>query len=474
MPLFVKYIQAFGRFQRNAQLYLVSNALSGVSAGILLVLYNLYLVSLGYKTDFIGLVLFAITLGAGCAIFPAGLCVDRFGGKVILILTTLGFGAVGAGQILFRQPLPLLVSGFVAGIITAFFLVVNAPYLTNNSTPEERPQLFSLNIVVQLGTTVLGEVLGGAMPQWLRMVAWLMAPLPSQLQWLLATQSGTRSYQLALLSAGVIALPSLVPLFFLRDERHVREPRDRQCVNAQGKHKRVGATLAVSLSSLAHRVGETVQRLNMQGYRPSSFLKRTEGPPYTFFRAIVANPFSALLLAWILVGLGAGLFIPYFNVYFVQQLKASPALFGIIDGGANGINALFTLVAPLIALRLGKINTVALTRLISLPLLLIIGFTSVLPLAALLYLLRQGAMDMSNGIFQVYSMEAVPEQRRGVANSSYQAAMQVSWAVTTPLGGFLIAHVGYAPVFIGGATLYLLAIVLLWMRFRGQEDTNVA
>ena len=457
MPLFVKYIQAFGRFQRNAQLYLVSNALSGVSAGILLVLYNLYLVSLGYKTDFIGLVLFAITLGAGCAIFPAGLCVDRFGGKVILILTTLGFGAVGAGQILFRQPLPLLASGFVAGIITAFFLVVNAPYLTNNSTPEERPQLFSLNIVVQLGTTVLGEVLGGAMPQWLRMVAWLMAPLPSQLQWLLATQSGTRSYQLALLSAGVIALPSLVPLFFLHDERDVREPRD---------HQRVRETLAVSLSSLAHRVGETVQRLNVQGDR--------KGLPYTFFRAIVANPFSALLLAWILVGLGAGLFIPYFNVYFVQQLKASPALFGIIDGGANGVNALFTLVAPLIALRLGKINTVALTRLISLPLLLIIGFTSVLPLAALLYLLRQGAMDMSNGIFQVYSMEAVPEQRRGVANSSYQAAMQVSWAATTPLGGFLIARVGYAPVFIGGATLYLLAIVLLWMRFRGQEDTNVA
>ena len=32
-------------------------------------------------------------------------------------------------------------------------------------------------------------------------------------------------------------------------------------------------------------------------------------------------------------------------------------------------------------------------------------------------------------------------QRRGVANSSYQAAMQVSWAVTTPLGGLLIAHV---------------------------------
>ncbi len=190
-------------------------------------------------------------------------------------------------------------------------------------------------------------------------------------------------------------------------------------------------------------------------------------------RVMIASPFFALLLAWILVGLGAGLFIPYFNVYFVQHLGASSALFGLIDGGANGINALLTLVAPLLALRFGKINTVVYTRLLSIPLLLIFGFTSVLPLAALLYLFRQGAMDMSNGVFQVYSMEAVPVQRRGVANSGYQSAMQVSWAVTTPLGGLLIAHVGYTPVFIAGAVLYLAAVVLLLVRFGGTDKTPV-
>ncbi len=437
MLLFSAYIRTFGRFQRNAQLYLISNTLSGVSAGILLVLYNLYLVSLGYKTDFIGLVLFAATIGAGLAIFPAGICIDRIGGKIVLIVTTLLFGVVGAAQILFRQPFPLLASGFIAGIITAFYLVVNAPYLTANSTPEERSHLFSLNIVVQLGTMVLGEVLGGALPQELRSVSWLMAPLPPQIQWLLAVTSNVRSYQLALLSAGLIAVPSLIPLFLLGDDRplfHVLR------VRGEGGRAKAGSY--------------------MHWWRG-----RAKAGPY--IRALIATPFFALLLAWILVGLGAGLFIPYFNVYFVQHLGASPALFGLIDGGANGINALLTLAAPLVAMRLGKINTVVFTRLISIPLLLIIGFTSVLPLAALIYLFRQGTMDMSMGVFQVYSMEAVPEQRRGVANSSYQAAMQVSWAATTPLGGLLIVHVGYAPVFVGGAVLYLLAIALLWIRFRG-------
>ncbi|GCE19594.1 hypothetical protein KDK_33940 [Dictyobacter kobayashii] len=65
MSLTQNYIHQFGRFQRNARLYLVSNALSGVTLGILQVLYNLYLIALGYHTDFIGLILFTGTIGEG-------------------------------------------------------------------------------------------------------------------------------------------------------------------------------------------------------------------------------------------------------------------------------------------------------------------------------------------------------------------------------------------------------------------------
>src|ERR1017187_5162100 len=125
-------LRQFGRFQRNARLYLISNALSGVTAGIFLVLYNLYLVALGYSPDFIGVVLFVATIGAGIAIFPAGICVDRFSGKSILIWSSVLIGIAGSGQILFRQPLSLLISGFIAGIGAAFQLVVNAPFLTVN------------------------------------------------------------------------------------------------------------------------------------------------------------------------------------------------------------------------------------------------------------------------------------------------------------------------------------------------------
>ena len=454
MRLLTEYALQFKRFQRNARLYLISNALSGVTAGILLVLYNLYLVSLGYHTDFVGAVLFAGTIGAGLAIFPAGVCVDRFSGKVVLIGSSALIGVAGVGQILFRQPLPLLISAFVAGVGIAFLLVVNAPFLTINSTPEERPHLFSMNISLGLVTLVLGEVLGGALPAWFRSMPWLMAPLPPWAASLLASQPDPRSYQLALLFAGVIAAPSFIPLFMLR-----------------GGGGRADAGMVFHESAWEGAGGGTAgdHKGPLLPAPPPSPLRTDDDVSIKLalsrLNILLRTPFFFLMLIYIFTGLGAGLFIPYFNIYFVQHLKASSSLFGLIDGGANAITALLTLVAPLLAKRLGRINTITLTRLASIPLLLTIGLTGILPLAAFLYLFRQGTMDMSAGILQVYSMEAVSERYRGLANSSYQVSFQVPLAIATPIGGLIITYIGYPPIFLLGAFCYILAIITFWGRF---------
>jgi len=435
----IRFFQRYTRFQRNARLYLLSNALSGMTTGIFLVLYNLYLTSLGYQANFVGAVLFVGTIGAGVAIFPAGICIDRWSEKWILVGASLLIGLVGIGTILFRQPGPLLVSAFLTGVASAFLLVLNAPFLTRNSQPAERPDLFSFNIVLAQSTLVVGEILGGALPVWFAHSAWWMAPLPSWLNWLLAAQTLPRSYQLAMLVAGLIAIPSFLPLFFLREDR-------------QQLHERRAGT-----QYIPWRIWLGTARA---WTRPA------------FLRVLWFSPFFALVLVQTLTGLGAGLFIPYFNLFFVNHLKASSALFGLIDGAANGLLALTTLLAPWLALKIGRVNSIVLTRLSSLPLLLAIGFTGSLPLAAALYPLREGLMDMSAGIFQVFSMEEVPEQHRGLANSAYQVTYQVAWAVTSSIGGLIIVSAGYGPLFAGAAVCYLAAIILLWGRFRARKTQD--
>lgn len=444
MQRVIDSLRQFGRFQRNARLYLLSNALSGMTTGIFLVLYNLYLTSLGYQADFVGATLFVGTIGAGLAIFPAGLCVDRWSGKWILLGSSLVIGLGGIGAILFRQPGPLLVCAFLTGVAAAFALVINAPFLTRNSAPAERPGLFSLNIALTQITTVLGELLGGALPVWFAHSSGWMAPLPPWLNWLLDSHAEPRSYQLAMLVAGLIAIPSFIPLFLLSNDRPPRaQPQAHRAPGQRGLPWRAWLAPARTWT------------------RPA------------YLHALLLSPFFALALVQTLTGLGAGLIIPYFNLFFVRHLKASPALFGLIDGAANGLTALTTLLAPWLARRVGRVNSIVLTRLCSLPLLLAVGFAGSLSLTAGLYPLREGLMDMSNGILMVFSMEEVAERHRGLANSAYQATYQVAWAATSSLAGVIIVFAGYGPLFIATMFCYLASIALLWGRFGGRRGREL-
>lgn len=466
----IKYIKQFGIFQQNARLYLISVALSGVSTGIVLVLYNLYLQSLGYGTDFIGLILFVGTIGAGLAIFPAGVCVDRWGGKVILIWSSVLIGIAGMGQILLPMPVPLLVTTFIAGIGGAFVLVVNAPFLTAHSTLTERSELFSLNIVVTLVATVLGELLGGALPLWLRKMPWLMISMPSWYTWMLVHHSEPRSYQLALLFAGVIAVPSLIPLLLMQDDRPMScqsKPSIFSLHMLLLFVERIRSFFLIRIASVI-----SLSRLHRPVVSHMS-LTVTARQQRLLIRTIFNSPQFAVVIMQTLIGLGAGLFVPYFNLYFVKHLGASSALFGVIDGCANLLNALLTLLAPWLVVRIGQVKTILLPRLLSLPIMLIIGLTSFLPVAAVLYPVRQGLMDMSQGILQVFSMEVIPQQSRGLANSSYQAAFQVALACGAPIGGLIIVHQGYAPVFVCATILYSLALAVIWRRFGRSSDIYV-
>jgi hypothetical protein len=321
-----------------------------------------------------------------------------------------------------------------------------------------------MNISLSLITLVLGEIIGGVLPLWFRSIPLFMTPLPYWTSSLLASQPEARSYQLALLFSGVIAIPSFIPLFMMSSIR----PAGRKQTNLlrQSSPDNTSSQTLVSSkdTSLPASSGKWLSWIG----RGEAFFSHT----ISFINIFLHSAFFSLVLVYVLTGFGAGLFIPYFNIYFVQHLSASPALFGLIDGVANAITALLTLTAPRLAKRFGKISAITLTRLASIPLLLIIGLTSFLPIASFLYLFRQGTMDMSAGILQVFSMESVTDRHRGLANSSYQAAFQVPWAVAAPIGGLIIVHSGYPPIFLLGAFFYLLTIVILWVRFGSKKHVE--
>ena len=123
----------------------------------------------------------------------------------------------------------------------------------------------------------------------------------------------------------------------------------------------------------------------------------------------------ALRLAVIggLIGLGAGLFLPYLNVYFVQELGASPAVYGWISGASTLTRLGATLLAPAVAGRLGTVGAIAGTQLASVPFLLLLGFAPQLGLAALAFLIRGALMNMALPLQTSFTMGALRPDAAG-------------------------------------------------------------
>ena len=75
------YLQKLRLISRNARLYLAGVALQGPGWGIFSVLFNLYLLRLGYGPRFVGLVSGAAMLTLALGSLPAGALGRRWGSR---------------------------------------------------------------------------------------------------------------------------------------------------------------------------------------------------------------------------------------------------------------------------------------------------------------------------------------------------------------------------------------------------------
>ncbi|HEV2238791.1 MAG TPA: MFS transporter, partial [Ktedonobacterales bacterium] len=204
---------------RNVRLYLLSSALQAVSAGALGIIYTLYLNALGYGTDFIGLALVVGTIGGGLGIVPANWLVRRWGWRTTLIWSDV-IGAVSLALQVFMPTVPVILATTLGiGASVALVLVVNAPFLAANSDEAERTPVFALSNALGFLAAVLGSLLGGFLPRVFASAAVRHAGVIQALAPLLARGHLAQSYELAILATGAIALPSILPIFWLTETR---------------------------------------------------------------------------------------------------------------------------------------------------------------------------------------------------------------------------------------------------------------
>jgi len=186
-------------------------------------------------------------------------------------------------------------------------------------------------------------------------------------------------------------------------------------------------------------------------------------------------------IAQLLIGFGAGLVIPYLNLYFADRFKASTTSIGLIISLGQAATALAMFIGPLVVKKVGDVKAVVYLQLASLPFLLLTAYTEHLWLAALGFLFRQALMNAGNPIQMSLMMSKVNDSMKGLANSVNQMVFNLGWAFMGPVSTGIVvkygSYWGYAYVFTITATLYLIGSIyffLVFKGFTGKKDTTAS
>ncbi|MFC1475662.1 MFS transporter [Candidatus Zixiibacteriota bacterium] len=176
-----------------------------------------------------------------------------------------------------------------------------------------------------------------------------------------------------------------------------------------------------------------------------------------------------LTFPFFIIGLGAGLVIPFLNLYFRDRFGMEPLAIGFYYGLVQSSMLLGVLAGPYLARRWGMIRMVVYTELASLPFMVLLAFSHNLHLAVGAFVLRGALMNMGIPIANNYLMERVGQSDRAVANGLSMLAWTLSWALATWVGGALIEHIGYTEPLLAAGGLYLIAAILYYWFFRHEE-----
>lgn len=388
---------------RNAKLFLLLSLSSWLGQSVWAVLFNLYLLSLGFEVQFVGLWLTINMFLHGLFAIPSGVVADHIGRRNTFLLANL-LQVISRGGALFTvDPAVLLVLAGVIGFGDGAHAVAGAPFMMENSQAEERPHLFSLDASLTWVSRMAGSVLGGVLPVTLATGLGMSV-------------GGPDVARLALLASLPITLLGLLPIYFIKEKRPPPERREKL----------------------------------------SQFLR---------FRYLESRRMIGLLtLTTVFYGFGFGFTIPFFNVFFNQAYNATADQVGFVLALGAWAAAFAALFTPLIVRQMGKVKGLFVTQLCSFPLLLIMGAMPNLQLSVLFFFLWRGGWSFSYPLRNQFSMEVVSGRERATTNGIMHGVMDLVAAPSAAVAGTALANRNYVLSF-GIAAVAFLAAASLWLWF---------
>jgi MFS family permease len=364
--------------------------------------FNLYMSALGFSNDVIGLFNSLPAVALLLVGIPFAAMADRIGYRLFL----LGGGIVA---VLAALVLTLVGSRLIAVLAAGTFAlavivlqVLGSPLLAQVSGETERVALFSLNQSLSWAAALAGDVLGGVIPEAAGRVMHASS----------ASAGAIRSAFVAMTVLTLLSLPFLVRL------------------------------------------------ARVSGMKPAATF------PVRELLQIDLARFGRILLPSLVLGIAAGMYLNFTQLYLAQRFGLTPGPIGVIFAVGAALTAIVTLAAPALGRRFGITRTVGFSQVLGSPLVLALAFIMVLPVAVVIMTIRQLALNLQGPLSQVFGMEYVePRERARLATAQVVASGIGVGGIGPLVSGFLQVRGGYQLAFSVSALFYLLAGLIFLLLF---------
>lgn len=395
-----EYLKTIKLFKVNAKLLLANVLLRFIGYGVFSLLFNLYIMQIGYDVDFIGYLTALNNIAVALMAIPSGFIIDRFGLKRPLVIGYSLFILFTILLAINTNYLSLIIFNIALGFTFSIIRVIRNPFLTKFSTKVERTHLFGFAFGLLMIGSVIGNVIGGYFPKFFKVFTSLTNDIII--------------YRLSLLSGAIISSIGLISILKIRKDN---------------------ITSSKKLS------------------------KRN-------FKIKFSRLYAKLLLPHLLLSLGAGLVMPFLNVFFKKHLNANVSQIGIIFALGSFITGIASFLVPFVTKRIGKVKSIGILQISSLPFLLMIALIPNLTLVAIFYIVRQVLMNIASPIYTTFVMEAVPDKDKGTISGYIVFIWGLGWAISSSYSGILMKNYGYNFPFFICFVFYLISTITFISFFR--------
>jgi len=390
--------------RRDRTIIFAANTVRSVATGLTGVILGIYLQRLHFSPSAIGIVIAAGLAGGAAAAILATIAADRLGRRRFLVAVSLACAIGGA--------FAALISSVLAMTVVAFFGMLNGMGRDRGAS----------SIIDQ---------------------AILPATAPDHHR--------TRTFAIysVLQAAGAAAGALMAGLPTILD-----------------RHLALGGLLAMRFGIGAYATLMVMTALLYLGLTREVELHRPEiRRPISPETVRIITRLSALFA---LDSIGGGFLTQALVAYFfVRRFGVSPAEIGLLFFVAATANALSQLAAPLLARRIGLVNTMVFTHIPGNLLMMAVAFAPSFHIAAILFLMRESLVQMDVPARNSYVMAVVGPQERTFASGITGLVRLGGWAVAPGFAGIVMQSVSLTTPFIAGPALKLVYDLLLYRAFSG-------